>query len=179
LENEAERRVIMTRERVLEAATYVMVFLAMWIISPWLGKLLDRLYYPSPGLFSNSVPVLLTGGILAIFGLSLVLWTITVFKTLGKGTPNPRLPPTELVIVGPYRYSRNPMALGGFLFLLGEAGIYQSPSLAVIAGLFLVILYFNAIYVEEPELKKRFGQPYEKYCRFVPRFFPKLVQRGN
>lgn len=169
----------MKRARVMEVATYVMVFLAMWIISPWIGKLLDRLYYPYPRLFSSSVPLLLAGGTVAILGFSLVLWTITVFKISGKGTPNPKLPPTELVISGPYRYSRNPMALGGFLFLLGEAGIYQSPSLAAIAGLFLVILYFNAMYVEEPELRKRFGQPYERYCKIVPRFLPRLFQHNK
>ncbi len=169
----------MKRERVMEVATYVIVFLAMWIISPWIGKLLDRLYYPYIEIFSNSWLILLVGGFITALGFGLVLWTITVFKTLGKGTPNPQLPPTELVISGPYRYCRNPMALGGFLFLLGEAGIYQSPSLAIIAGLFLIILYFNAVYIEEPELRKRFGQPYEKYYKVVPRFLPRLIQRGN
>jgi protein-S-isoprenylcysteine O-methyltransferase Ste14 len=169
----------MKRENVIEMATYFMVFLAMWVISPWIGKLLDRLYYPYSGLFSNSTPILLAGGIVATFGFGLVLWTIVVFKTQGKGTPNPKLPPTELVISGPYQYSRNPMALGGFLFLLGEAGIYQSLSLAIIAGLFIVILYFNAVYIEEPELRKRFGQPYESYCEVVPRFFPKLSRRSG
>jgi hypothetical protein len=34
------------RKRVIEIVTYIMVFLAMWIISPWVGKLLDCLYYP-------------------------------------------------------------------------------------------------------------------------------------
>src|SRR5512146_222094 len=121
----------MKRQRIMEVATYVVVFAAMWIISPWIGKLLDRLYYSSPELFSNSWLSLLLGGIVAILGLGLVLWTIVVFKTLGKGTPNPKLPPTALVVSGPYRYSRNPMAFGGFLILLGEAGIYQSRSLAV------------------------------------------------
>jgi protein-S-isoprenylcysteine O-methyltransferase Ste14 len=168
----------MKHERVMEVVTYVIVFLAMWIVSPAIGKLLDRLYYPYPVLFSNSWLILLTGGIVAILGFSLVLWTIAVFKTLGKGTPNPKLPPTQLVVSGPYRYSRNPMALGGFLFLLGEAGIYQSPSLAIIAGLFLIILYSNAVYIEEPELIKRFGKPYESYCKAVPRILPRLMQRS-
>lgn len=169
----------MKHERILEAVTYVIVFLAMWVISPAIGKFLDRIYYPYPELFSNSILVLLIGASVALLGLGLVLWTIIIFKTLGKGTPNPKMPPTELVIRGPYLYSRNPMALGGFLFLLGEAGIYQSPSLALIAGLFLIILYFNAMYVEEPELKKRFGEPYQKYCEVVPRFLPRLSSHGN
>jgi len=169
----------MRRERIIEIATYVMVLTAMWVISPWLGKLLDRLYYPYRGLFNHSMPVLLIGGMIAVLGLSLVIWTIVVFKIIGKGTPNPKLPPSELVVAGPYRYSRNPMALGGFLFLLGESGIYQSPSLSGIAVLFAIILYFNAVYIEEPELKKRFGQSYEAYCESVPRFLPNPFRRRN
>lgn len=164
----------MKRERVIEIATYIMVFLAMWIISPWIGKLLDQLYYPHPKLFSNSLLLLLVSGMIAILGFGLAMWTIVIFKTIGKGTPNPKVPPTEMVISGPYKYSRNPMAFGGFLFLLGESGIYQSPSLAGLAVLFAVILYLNTVYIEEPQLRKRFGQPYEKYCETVPRFLPKL-----
>jgi protein-S-isoprenylcysteine O-methyltransferase Ste14 len=166
----------MRRERIIEMATYLVVFTAMWVISPWLGKLLDRLYYPYRGLFSRSMPVLLIGGMIAVLGLSLVIWTIVVFKIIGKGTPNPKLPPSELVVAGPYLHSRNPMALGGFLFLLGESGIYQSPSLSGIALLFAIILYFNAVYIEEPELRKRFGQSYESYCESVPRFLPNLFR---
>jgi protein-S-isoprenylcysteine O-methyltransferase Ste14 len=162
------------RERIIEIATYVMVFLAIWIISPWIGKLLDHFYYPYRGLFSNSPVILLVSGIITILGFGITMWTIVIFKTIGKGTPNPKVPPTELVISGPYKYSRNPMAFGGFLFLLGEAGIYQSPSLAGLAVLYAVILYLNTVYVEEPVLRKRFGQPYERYCEAVPRFLPKL-----
>jgi protein-S-isoprenylcysteine O-methyltransferase Ste14 len=169
----------MKRERVIEIATYIMVFLAMWVISPWIGKLLDQLYYPYPKLFSNSFVILLVSGTIAILGFCLTMWTIVVFKTIGKGTPNPKVPPTELVISGPYKYSRNPMALGGFVFLLGEAGIYQSPSLAGLAVLFAVILYLNTVYVEEPVLRRRFGQPYERYCETVSRFLPKLFRGGN
>ena len=169
----------MKRERVIEIVTYIMVFLAMWVISPWVGKLLDRLYYPSPRLFSDSFLILVFGGMVGILGLGLTMWTIVVFKTIGKGTPNPKVPPIELVISGPYKYSRNPMAVGGFLFLLGESGIYQSPSLAGLAVLFAVILYLNTVHIEEPQLKKRFGQSYERYCETVPRFLPTLFQRDE
>jgi protein-S-isoprenylcysteine O-methyltransferase Ste14 len=169
----------MKRERIIEIVTYIMVFLAMWVISPWIGKLIDQLYYPYPGLFSNSLPLLLVSGVIAILEFGLTMWTIVTFKTIGKGTPNPKVPPTKLVISGLYKYCRNPMALGGFLFLLGESGIYQSPSLAGLAILFAIILYFNTVYIEEPQLRKRFGQPYESYCETIPRFLPKLLQRGK
>lgn len=126
----------MKHERILEAVTYVIVFLAMWVISPAIGKFLDRIYYPYPELFSNSILVLLIGASVALLGLGLVLWTIIIFKTLGKGTPNPKMPPTELVIRGPYLYSRNPMALGGFLFLLGKPGSTNHHRWRLLPGYF-------------------------------------------
>jgi protein-S-isoprenylcysteine O-methyltransferase Ste14 len=167
------------RERVIEIVTYIMVFLSMWVISPWIGKRLDSFYYPYPKLFSISLQLLLVSGVIAFLGFGLTMWTIVMFKSIGKGTPNPKVPPTELVISGPYKYSRNPMACGGFLFLLGEAGIYQSPSLAGLTVLYAIILYLNTVYVEEPVLRKRFGQLYERYCETVPRFLPKLFGRGK
>ena len=64
------------------------------------------------------------------------------------------------------------MALGGLLVLLGEAALYYSPSLLGIAILYGVIIYLYAKFVEEPELRKRFGEPYDNYFKQVPRFFP-------
>ena len=162
----------MNRRIILEVITYISVFLAITVISPSIGKTLDQLYYPYPNLISDSPLLLLMGGLIALIGFGLAMWTIVIFKTIGKGTPNPYLPPIELVSSGPYRYSRNPMVAGGFLALVGEAGIYQSPSLAVIAVLFAVILYVYIIYFEEPVLKVRFGARYETYINTVPRFLP-------
>ena len=162
----------MNRKRIIEMSAYTMIFLGLTVISPSIAKLIDHQYYPYPRLFSESPLTLLMGGSIALIGFALVIWTIVIFKTIGKGTPYPYLPPIELVISGPYRYSRNPMVAGGFLVLVGEAGIYQSPSLAVIAILFAVILYGYIIFFEEPVLKDRFGARYEKYINTVPRLLP-------
>ena len=125
-----------------------------------------------------AIPVLLIFGILvALLGWGLGIWTIYLFKTIGQGTPNPTLPPKQLVTSGPYAYIRNPMALGGFYLLLGEAALYASPSLVGIATLYLVILYCYARWVEEPILVRRFGKPYHKYLQQVPRFFPNPFRR--
>ena len=64
------------------------------------------------------------------------------------------------------------MSLGGLLILLGEAAIYFSPSLLELATLYGVVVYFNAMFIEEPELRTRFGEPYTDYLERVPRFFP-------
>ncbi|OGO16181.1 MAG: hypothetical protein A2Z02_02235 [Chloroflexi bacterium RBG_16_48_7] len=162
----------MYKNRIIEIATYVVVGAAIWVVSPALGKLLDSLYFHYPSLFADSVAVLLTGVFLIILGMILVVWTITLFKTRGKGTPNPKLPPRNFIIDGPYRISRNPMALGGLLVLLGESAIYYSPSLLGLSLAYGVVIYLNAKYVEEPELKKRFGDQYDEYLKKVPRLFP-------
>ncbi len=162
----------MNKNKIIEVATYIVVPLVMWVVSPLLGKFLDSFYFNHPYTFTKSIPVIIAGTITLLCGTALVAWTIFLFKTIGQGTPNPKLPPKTFVVNGPYRFSRNPMALGGLLILLGESAIYYSPSLLGIAILYGVIIYFNAMFVEEPELKKRFGKPYADYLEQVPRFFP-------
>jgi protein-S-isoprenylcysteine O-methyltransferase Ste14 len=164
------------RDRALEIATYVGVFLAIWVVSPLAGKFIDALFLDSLKIFADSPFILGIGILLILIGSTIVGWTIYLFKVKGRGTPNPKLPPKTLIVIGPYKYSRNPMALGGFLTLVGQALVYYSPSLLGIAVLFGIIVYFNAMFVEEPELRKRFGEPYEAYLKQVPRFFPNPTQ---
>jgi protein-S-isoprenylcysteine O-methyltransferase Ste14 len=172
-----KREAGMKRGKIIEFATYVVVFLAMAVISPILAKWLDSLYLPPSSVLADSPVLLVIGACIALPGMGLVMWTIFLFRTLGRGTPNPKLPPKELVTSGPYQYTRNPMALGGFYFLLGEAAIYASPSLLGISILFAIILYCNAVWIEEPELQRRFGAPYSEYLRRVPRFLPNPFRR--
>ena len=162
----------MSKNRVIEFATYIMVAFAIWVASPLLAKWLDSLYFNYPKILADAPLLLLIGLCLMLLGTGLVIWTIFLFKTEGEGTPNPRLPPSNFVVNGPYKYCRNPMGLGGWLTLLGQAMLYYSPALLGISMLFAIIIYFNAMFVEEPELRKRFGQPYEDYLAQVPRFVP-------
>ena len=162
----------MSKNKVVELATYIVVALAIWVVSPLLGKFIDSFYFHYPNVLADSISITLFGACVMLLGTILTVWTIFLFKTKGQGTPNPKLPPKVFVISGPYRISRNPMALGGLLILLGEAVVYYSPSLLGIAILYGVIVYLNAKFVEEPELRKRFGEPYDDYLKRVPRFFP-------
>jgi protein-S-isoprenylcysteine O-methyltransferase Ste14 len=78
-----------------------------------------------------------------------------------------------MVIVGPYRYVRNPMITGVTLVLLGEAALLGSLGILVWAAVFLAL---NAIWmplVEEPGLADRFGDEYAEYRRNVPRWVPR------
>jgi protein-S-isoprenylcysteine O-methyltransferase Ste14 len=119
------------------------------------------------------LPVL--GGALICLGLMLMVATIRLFVTFGKGTLAPWNPPQRLVVQGVYRYVRNPMISGGLFVLLGEALLVASLPILV---LFMVFLVVNAVYiplVEEPGLVKRFGAEYLTYKQNVPRWIPRLT----
>ena len=114
-------------------------------------------------------------GILAITtGIGLAIWTTRLFLTVGEGTPAPWNPPRKFVVLGPYRYVRNPMIIGVLFILVGEALLLHS---ALIAAWMVVFFLLNAIYfpaIEEKDLERRFGNPYREYMKNVRRWIPRL-----
>lgn len=113
---------------------------------------------------------------LAAPALSLMIWTVRLFATRGGGgTPAPWDPIAKLIVVGPYRYVRNPMLTGVIVFLLAEALFFGSWAVFAWAVLFTAI---NAVYFplhEEPGLLKRHGAAYAEYRRNVPRWLPRAT----
>jgi protein-S-isoprenylcysteine O-methyltransferase Ste14 len=119
-------------------------------------------------------PLGLLGLPLIALGLLLVVSTVRLFATVGRGTLAPWDPTTRLVVRGPYRYVRNPMISGVLFILLGEAALVGSLPLLVWFGL---VGALNVVYmplVEEPGLQRRFGEEYERYRAHVPRWIPRL-----
>jgi protein-S-isoprenylcysteine O-methyltransferase Ste14 len=119
-------------------------------------------------------PLAAVGVVLIALGLTLVAWTVALFARFGKGTLAPWDPTARLVVVGPYRHVRNPMISGVLTVLLGEAALFGSVPLLVWFGAAFAV---NAVYlplVEEPGLRKRFGESYDAYCDNVPRWLPRL-----
>jgi protein-S-isoprenylcysteine O-methyltransferase Ste14 len=114
------------------------------------------------------------GGALICLGLVLMVATIRMFVTVGKGTLAPWNPPQRLVVQGVYRHVRNPMISGVFSVLLGESLLAASLPLLCCFVVFVVI---NAVYIpliEERGLAKRFGADYLTYKQNVPRWIPSL-----
>ena len=115
----------------------------------------------------------------AIFavGIALFAWCLYLFATRGRGTLAPWDPPRKLVVVGPYKYVRNPMISAVLMILLGEAVFHRSKTL------FIWLLFFfalNAAYFmvfEEPDLERRFGEDYRAYKKDVPRWIPRPGRR--
>ena len=76
-----------------------------------------------------------------ILGLYLVVWVSVAFVRIGQGTPIPIEPPTRLVIVGPYRYLRNPMYTGALLMVLADALYFGSWWIVLYAAGLWAILH--------------------------------------
>ena len=113
-------------------------------------------------------------------GLWLAIWSVRTFYFKGgDGTPGPWKPISKLVIVGPYRYVRNPMLIGVFFLLLFESIFFSAIP---IFYWFLVFFVGNIFYIkiiEEKDLINRFGADYEDYKRNVPMLFPKFSSYKN
>ena len=124
-----------------------------------------------------TIPLATIGALLIAGGLGLMIWTVTLFDRVGKGTLGVGAvlgEPVHLVVRGPYRHVRNPMITGVLCILLGEAAITASSWLL---GWFAIFLAFQLIAIrfwEEPHLVKRFGSEYVDYRRNVPRWIPRI-----
>jgi protein-S-isoprenylcysteine O-methyltransferase Ste14 len=109
-----------------------------------------------------------------ILGIVTVMGFIWGWISSGTGSPLQFDMPKELIVRGSYRFVRNPMYVGFFLILFGEILFFKSS--ALLLYLLAVILLFHTIvvFIEEPMLRLQFGDSYERYCKSVPRWIPRL-----
>jgi protein-S-isoprenylcysteine O-methyltransferase Ste14 len=151
---------------------YMTCFLGLW---GWLALSVRR-FDPALGL---ALPETLrpVGIILMALGGALGLACVGTFVTLGRGTPAPFDPPRAFVARGIYRFVRNPMYIGGLLLLLGLGFIARSGSMILFAILVSYLVHLGVVYLEEPDLKRRFGEDFLEYERSVNRWMPRRPSR--
>ena len=106
-----------------------------------------------------------------ILGLTLIFLAVLKFiKT--KTTVDPTRPhkTSILVITGIYKLTRNPMYLG-MLFLIMAYAIYNNNIFGCIV-VPIFIFYMNKFQIEpeEIEMRKKFGESFENYCKKVNRW---------
>jgi protein-S-isoprenylcysteine O-methyltransferase Ste14 len=111
-----------------------------------------------------------------VLGFAAALRCIWDFGHTGHGTPAPFAPPQRLVVVGFYRYVRNPMYVGFFVGWIGLWVVFgraNRVAIDVVAVMMLAVVLFVWLY-EEPTLRRMFGADYEEYCRHVRRWLPRI-----
>jgi protein-S-isoprenylcysteine O-methyltransferase Ste14 len=115
------------------------------------------------------------GIVLVPAGAALSYASFWLCITQGRGTAFPTEPPKEMMILGPYRYVRNPMYVGNLAMIFGGALYLSSPALLLyaVAMCFVTHLYVTAS--EEPVLKRRYGDLYLRYVQTTPRWLPRLL----
>jgi protein-S-isoprenylcysteine O-methyltransferase Ste14 len=145
-------------------------YLGLIVVFIVLSRAVDRwLEFPKVVTYPAD---LIVGFCLIMLGLFLMIFSMVYFVRV-RGTPVPLSPPPTLVVVGPYKFSRNPMVTGIFIQLFGIAITIGSLSLACIfTPLFIIMNVWELKRVEEPELIRRLGDAYVKYKKEVPMFFP-------
>jgi len=119
-------------------------------------------------------------GIMAIIiGGIVAIWTIVIQITFASGTPFPMLPTKKLLIVGPFKYCRNPMTLGTIVAYGGIAVLIGSFTALLTVALFAALLIGYLKIIEEKELQIRFGSEYIEYKKKTPFIIPIKVRTGS
>lgn len=121
-------------------------------------------------------PSLWLAGALALVGVAAWLLCLDAFSRHGRGTPLPADAPRRLVTTGLFGQIRNPIMAAELLVIWAVALYVASVGVVLYAVAISILSYLAVVYVEEPELRRRFGPEYEEYCRDVPRWLPRRAR---
>lgn len=142
-----------------------------------------------PGVVAFAVPILLLrqGGVTQlvhplglvplVLGAMGLFWCVRDFYVQGKGTLAPWAPPRELVVIGLYRWSRNPMYVAVALILVGWAWSFGAAGLLLYAAAFSLAFHLRVVHGEEPWLAQVHGAAWLEYAERVPRWLPVRAKR--
>ncbi|HXW92795.1 MAG TPA: isoprenylcysteine carboxylmethyltransferase family protein [Terriglobales bacterium] len=138
-----------------------------WLLPQWLGFSVE---------LADAARWRWLGAAPSVIGFAVALRCIWDFGWTGRGTPAPVAPPKWLVVVGFYRYVRNPMYVGFAVGWIGLWIVFGHPNPVAIAAVAAVALgvHLFVILYEEPILRRKFGAEYEAYSRNVRRWWPRL-----
>lgn len=131
----------------------------LWLVRPLgLGVLL-----PTPERYW-------AGGLVVVSAIVVLgLWPVLLFRRSGQSVI-PWTATPEILMRGPYRFTRNPMYLQMVLVCLGFAIVFANGWIVGLTPLCAVLLHHFAIKPEEAYLEKTFGESYLAYKKKVRRW---------
>ncbi len=139
-----------------------------------------------PGLADRLAPAALPipaglrswgAGVLALGGIAAWIACLDTFSREGRGTPLPSDAPRHLVTTGLFGLTRNPIMAAEIAVIWAVALHLVSASAVLYAAAISIAAHLAIVYVEEPELRRRFGPAYAECCTSVPRWLPRLGRR--
>jgi protein-S-isoprenylcysteine O-methyltransferase Ste14 len=128
--------------------------------------LLIPFHFILPIVKLNYSPYNYIGIVLILFGGFINLWTDALLKK-GETTVKPHLKPSNLIISGPFKFTRHPMYLGMLSILLGAAVIAGSLVSFIFPLIYIGLMEILFIPMEERNLVEAFGEGYTEYRKKV------------
>jgi protein-S-isoprenylcysteine O-methyltransferase Ste14 len=135
-----------------------------------LGLLLDWLLPAYLLMLLLSLTARIVIGVIFIgAGAAITIPAIRSFRSAGTHV-EPWKPSLTLVTGGIFGRLRNPMYVGGTLFLIGLSILLASDWILVMTAVSVVVLHFGVVKREERYLTAKFGDAYRQYMETVPRY---------
>lgn len=155
----------------LRVGVYGLSFLAFVLIGlPWLAYRVDVLW---PAYHVDVGPLRWFGWALFVVLVSTYCYASFILTYRGRGAYVEFDPPKAFVATGPFRWCRNPVA-GSLVLALGALALALSSTGVLLLFLAAMLLaHAQVVWLEEPLLARRFGEPYRQYLRTVPRWIPR------
>lgn len=151
--------------------TIVFLFLAPGIVAGLIPGLIHGYRVPDWGGWIW--PVAIVSGILILGGLIVLLDAFVRFAR-ADGTPAPPAPTAHLVLVGPYRFVRNPMYVAVAAIILGQALLFGSWAILIYLAVAVTATALFVRFYEEPTLESTYGDEYRTYRANVRGWIPRL-----
>lgn len=116
----------------------------------------------------------LAGAVILAAASSLGIASAVAMSTRGEGTPLPSAMANRLVVAGPYRWVRNPMALAGIAQGMAVGLILQSWLVMAYAVAGSLLWNYAIRPLEEADLEERFGGDFRRYREDVRCWVPRV-----
>ena len=132
----------------------------------WLGTIIDSFL----GLSTfASLPAKWVGSLVLALGFLLRVWATVHFYSHHMRVISLK-PQGTLITSGPYRFSRNPLYLGGNVFIFFGAALFLGSPTALVATALHLPLMDRFIRREEDQLQRKFGEQWQAYKQRVRRW---------
>ncbi len=135
---------------------------------PIVQEVLLDIFFPDNPIIP--FPYNLIGILIIVMGFALIIWAnYTLLQKISLDEREPFHTPSNLVLNGPFQYSRNPVYLSVIMMALGLAILLGSLTLFILPPIFFSVFHFF-IRWEEKKLEDTFGEDYLEFKGRVRRW---------
>ncbi|MDE2852252.1 MAG: isoprenylcysteine carboxylmethyltransferase family protein [Acidobacteriota bacterium] len=152
-------------DRAQTAFTPPLLVLVGLVLGFGLSWLLPLRIWPA----GTNQPLVVAGVAIVVASFAWLSWSALTMVRGGSSLPVHH-PTANLVIRGPYRWSRNPIYAGMVLAFLGLGLTRGSWWFVVLAVAVALLLRWGVILREEAYLERKFGDEYRDYAKRVRRW---------